>query len=719
MTSSIRHIVAIHRLMIPRKTYNAKGHNQFIQPQKLYKQSAPATDSGKTMDYRKEIDGLRALAVLPVILFHAGFETFSGGFVGVDVFFAISGYLITTIILAELEQGKFSIVNFYERRARRILPALFLVMLASIPFAWVLLTPFDLNSFAESLIAVPLFVSNIFFWREGGYFETSAELKPLLHTWSLAVEEQYYVLFPLFLMLFWKYGKRWIRATLGLTFLASLIVAQWASYAKPDAAFYLLPTRGWELLIGAFAAIYLSQTNQKKFSKCLSELGGWLGVVLIFYAVFAYAKATPFPGFYALAPTLGTALIILFANRQTIVGKFVGNKLFAGIGLISYSAYLWHQPVLAFARHWSTHLDQLLTSLLVTFVLAISYLSWRFIERPFRSKERFDRKFVFTASFVGALVFIFTGYFTSKIDFAREEVMAKELASHGVIYSPNIDERIFIKNRIKYENIAPEAIAIGSSRLMQASSKGTHLDLLNLSVSGASIEDFVAIWELSSNKFNPAYVILGADPWIFNANSGQTRWKSLEAEYGSALSKLGVNKIAGHSQNVSASRLNAAAVKFYDSVNQSKIKAEDDSPSLADKIRKDGSRVYNLAYASKSLEEVERGAPNYVSYAMTNYQYSSEARHILEKFVSELKAQNRKVVLVLSPYHPSLYELMRLQDKNLLEIESIFKEIAVTYGVQLIGSYNPTKVGCSSEDFYDGMHPKEKCIEKVFYELRR
>ena len=151
------------------------------------------------MKYRAEIDGLRALAVLPVILFHAGFEWFSGGFVGVDVFFVISGYLITTIIISEMAEGKFSIVNFYERRARRILPALFFVMAACLPFAWVWLTPNDLKDFGQSLVAVSTFSSNILFWLESGYFDRAAELKPLLHTWSLAVEEQYYILFPIFL----------------------------------------------------------------------------------------------------------------------------------------------------------------------------------------------------------------------------------------------------------------------------------------------------------------------------------------------------------------------------------------------------------------------------------------------------------------------------------------------------------------------------------------
>jgi peptidoglycan/LPS O-acetylase OafA/YrhL len=162
----------------------------------------PAFIEGFLMEYRREIDGLRAIAVSTVILFHAGFETFKGGFVGVDVFFVISGYLITTIILSELDQDRFSIISFYERRARRILPALFFVMLTCIPFAWVLLPPSELKSFFKSLVAVPLFVSNIFFWKDVGYFETAAELKPLLHTWSLAVEEQYYVFFPILLLLF-------------------------------------------------------------------------------------------------------------------------------------------------------------------------------------------------------------------------------------------------------------------------------------------------------------------------------------------------------------------------------------------------------------------------------------------------------------------------------------------------------------------------------------
>jgi peptidoglycan/LPS O-acetylase OafA/YrhL len=206
------------------------------------------------MKYRAEIDGLRALAVLPVILFHAGFEWFSGGFVGVDVFFVISGYLITTIIISEMADGKFSIINFYERRARRILPALFFVMAACLPFAWFWLAPTHLKNFGQSLAAVSTFSSNILFWWESGYFDTAAELKPLLHTWSLAVEEQFYLLFPLLLMITWRLGVRWILTLLALLFLCSLALAHWGAYNYPTASFYMLPTRGWELSLLLFTS---------------------------------------------------------------------------------------------------------------------------------------------------------------------------------------------------------------------------------------------------------------------------------------------------------------------------------------------------------------------------------------------------------------------------------------------------------------------------------
>ena len=362
------------------------------------------------MHYRAEIDGLRAIAVLPVILFHAGYSAFSGGFVGVDIFFVISGYLITSIILSEMEQGRFSIVNFYERRARRILPALFFVMAATLPFAWMWSIPSEFKDFSKSIVAVMVFASNILFWQTSGYFDTAVDSKPLLHTWSLAVEEQYYVLFPIFLLFAWRLGRRNLSALVLLLVIASLMLAQFLTPAAPDASFYLLPTRGWELGIGALVAIYMGKNDQVNVSKAWSELLGLAGLLLIGASIFIYDAGTPFPSVYTLAPTIGTALIILFCRPATVVGWLLTRKAMVGVGLVSYSTYLWHQPLFALARQRSAADPGLLTFTALSLAsIALGYLSWRFVETPFRDRKRIGKRQVFVFSAVGMTIFLAIG----------------------------------------------------------------------------------------------------------------------------------------------------------------------------------------------------------------------------------------------------------------------------------------------------------------------
>lgn len=336
------------------------------------------------MKYRGEIDGLRALAVVPVILFHADIAPFGGGFVGVDVFFVISGYLISTIIINELDAGNFSILRFYERRARRILPALFAVLLASIPFAWAWLMPRDLKDFAQSLVAVTTFSSNFLFWLEAGYFETTAELKPLLHTWSLAVEEQYYIFFPVLLMLLNPLGKRVILISLVGIFLFSFALSQWGIHNRPSATFFLLPARGWELLMGVFAAMYLQK--HPGFTRNLAtEALSLAGLLLIAVPIFIYTDDTPFPGAYALPATVGTALIILFARSGTLAHRLLAARPMVAIGLVSYSAYLWHQPVFAFFKHrFGTAMFDSYVVALIALSLLLATISFWVVERPFR-----------------------------------------------------------------------------------------------------------------------------------------------------------------------------------------------------------------------------------------------------------------------------------------------------------------------------------------------
>lgn len=361
------------------------------------------------MKYRREIDGLRAVAVLPVILFHAGFGSFAGGYVGVDVFFVISGYLITTILINDLEAGQFSLARFYERRARRILPALFFMMICCVPFAWMWMLPSQFKDFSQALVAVSLFASNILFWKKTDYFAPDAEENPLLHTWSLAVEEQFYIFFPILLWLLWRYGReRLFWVIVGLCVI-SLGASEWGWRNAPSANFYLIVTRAWELGAGAICA-FLLHGRAFRQNTALSALG--LG--LIIFSIFAFDGETPFPSLYALAPVVGTALIILFAGSDTVVGRLLSFRAVVGVGLISYSAYLWHQPLFAFAhiRSFDPVGDALMLTLSIV-SLGLGWLSWRYVERPFRhGGGALPRQAgVFAASAAGLAAFIGFGLY--------------------------------------------------------------------------------------------------------------------------------------------------------------------------------------------------------------------------------------------------------------------------------------------------------------------
>jgi peptidoglycan/LPS O-acetylase OafA/YrhL len=360
--------------------------------------------------------------VIPVVLYHAGINWVSGGFVGVDVFFVISGYLITSLILQEEARGQFGLFRFYERRARRILPALFAMMLACIPFAYLWMTPNQLKYFGEGIAAVSLFVSNILFFFHGGYFAAPASLNPLLHTWSLAVEEQFYLLFPLVLIFVWKFGRVTITALIAFIALLSFafahlggsftvhfpfVVKDW-SFVASDFCFYLTPARAWELMAGVLIAIWSPDRITRP--RAATEIAAAIGLLAILCAIFTYDRDTPFPSYYTLLPVLGTIFVILFAGPETWTGRLLSHRAFVGIGLISYSVYLWHLPLLAFARiHGAGESDAWLIDALTLISVPLGYLTWRYIETPFRTKGKFSRAQIFGFVAAGSLFFITVG----------------------------------------------------------------------------------------------------------------------------------------------------------------------------------------------------------------------------------------------------------------------------------------------------------------------
>lgn len=382
------------------------------------------------MFYRPEIDGLRSVAVLPVVFYHAGFTLVSGGFVGVDIFFVISGYLITFLLLRELEQSQtISISKFYERRIRRIIPALIAVSVVSSVAAFNWLPPQTLDHFGAALAATFLFVSNIYFWRNTGYFDSAAELNPLLHTWSLSVEEQFYIFFPLLLLFLFRFRKNRLVLFLILFAAASLTLAQHLVRSNQGAAFYLITSRAWELLIGSLCAIYLTYYTQALPKNPIVREGlSVIGLLFLLSSIFFLDHKVPFPGLAAVPVVLGTAFIICF-SQHTITGKLLSAKPLVAIGLISYSLYLWHQPIFAFARlRCQCEPDFTFYILLILLSFALAYLSWKFIEVPFRHKKKLPSTKVYLycgSAAILLLVFAIAAKFSHGMKFRfSEEVLA-------------------------------------------------------------------------------------------------------------------------------------------------------------------------------------------------------------------------------------------------------------------------------------------------------
>jgi peptidoglycan/LPS O-acetylase OafA/YrhL len=347
--------------------------------------------------YRAEIDGLRALAVVPVILFHFGLGC-PGGFVGVDVFFVISGYLITGIIQRGIEANNFSLAVFWERRVRRIFPALFVVLVASLAFGFWWLNPIELKRLGRCSIAQTCLLSNVYFWRNISYFEGDGDSKPLLHTWSLAVEEQFYLLFPFLLLLLKKLSKKKLLLVLATITLGSFACSEYYARYNAGAAFYLLPMRAWELLVGCMLAIFPRIFKASYYRDNTIALFGVLTVVI---PIVLYDSDTKFPGLNAIPPVLGTAAI-LFAiaqNPKTWVGNLLSFPPVVFVGVISYSLYLWHWPIFVYTRSFFGQFgwDQAIFALILTIVCAT--LSWRLIEIPFRKKDTYFKS-RFQLSFV-------------------------------------------------------------------------------------------------------------------------------------------------------------------------------------------------------------------------------------------------------------------------------------------------------------------------------
>lgn len=412
------------------------------------------------MDYREDINGLRAIAVLGVLIFHFGFDTLSGGFAGVDVFFVISGYLITSILINEISKSSFSYLKFYEKRIRRLFPALFATAFSSFIAGYFIFMPDELKELGQSLIATVAYLSNIFFWLKSDYFSGPSELKPLLHTWSLAVEEQYYLIFPTVAVLCLKRGMRLFTSIIITLIIISFTASMLLIESYPSMVFYISPFRFWELLAGSLLAVVV---NKKIFlPKPLNNTAPYIGLSLIILSFFVLNERVMFPGWAALMPVAGSILIIWARPSKSLFNSILSSQFMQFTGKISYSLYLWHWPIVVFYGYWIIREFELIEKiLLLTVTYIVAWLSWRFIEHPFRYQKSvgYTPKLTYFSAISTSIILVFVGFYLhikegipSRVDMPvpMVEVPAKsrELLNKSNTCFLNVDES-YLKWRLE------------------------------------------------------------------------------------------------------------------------------------------------------------------------------------------------------------------------------------------------------------------------------
>ncbi len=432
--------------------------------------------------YISDIDGLRALAVIAVIFYHAGYKWVPGGFIGVDVFFVISGYLITRNIAFDIEHKNFSFFDFYVRRARRLFPALFVTLLLSLIIAYQLFSPTDLERFGQSLLYANMSLSNFFFMSESGYFDAGSNLKPLLHTWSLSVEEQFYLVWPFLLVgLFWFRNKTFILVFLLLSTVASLLASYIYTETNPSVSFFMLPFRVFEFSIGALVLwVEPFKLRQKYIYDFLTLIG--LGLILLSIIVFTHTMN--FPGYAALVPSIGAGLII-YASSFSTIGIILRNKIAVGIGLISYSLYLVHWPLIVFYGYWK--LGEITDTEKVIFVAAsfvLGFILWKYIERPWRLSRTDDVKTHFTfivpalmllIAFAAANTWGYKGFpnrFPDEFQLSKEELLKER---HR--YWSNNDKEIIINGKNGEDNVIVLGNSYGIDLIYSLRENGSNLNI--------------------------------------------------------------------------------------------------------------------------------------------------------------------------------------------------------------------------------------------------
>lgn len=677
--------------------------------------------------YEGHIDGLRALAISFVVAFHIWPGIFPLGWAGVDAFFVVSGYLITHGLIRDISSGRFSFIGFLVRRLRRLYPQLLTMLATTSVAALVVFNSEEIREFAVRQISAMAYLSNILFSLEGSYFAETKYLNPLLHTWSLGVEEQFYILAPLALLLIWKM-RAWGNLPMLLSLGATLSFVIWAYLQTgmvfpthgTDLAFYWLPARAWELLAGGLLAwsLHFSKT---KFQKNLALIVVAGQVVMTVLAALFFS--TLWPSVINAVSVLTTTILIQFGSDQKL--RFLAYGFIREVGLLSYAIYIWHWPIISFLTIMFGSLEDNLglagVALLATALTSL--LSFKFIEIRFRYRgEAISRARVKTFGLASALGLISVLLLNAPLLQSAEKQSAQVLEQAEVIYFSGLNERIFVQERLELikGHDKWEALAIGSSRMMQVDSNVVGRPTMNISVFGANIEDLVYLALEGQRATGVKEIYISLDPWMLNENYNDARWTTFFAEGTPQVEAALTGDDYFHSygrENLSPDPSIPSII--FDSVNLSEkfLVASDMHPEVLNKLTHEGRLILSRSAESDSLN-FEEIASYWTHGSLDNFDLSTRKLEYTNQLVRALVDLKVSVNFVLFPYHPAILEGdSQLEARaTITHIEETISKLATRLDVPVFGSFDPESVGCVADDFLDAIHPRQNCSAKVLNE---
>ena len=502
--------------------------------------------------------------------------------------------------------------------------------------------------------------------------------------------------------------------------LLSLIICQTAALKTGgNLNFYFTLSRAWELGLGALTAYYLYHNSQKKL-KSNQNFYSISGLLLILFSIFFFDKKTLHPSILTVIPTAGTILIIIFANKNSIINKIFSNYIFVKIGLVSYSFYLWHQPLLAFGKIYHGELSFLLKILLIFISLIFSFLTYFYIEKLFRNRKKIKTPFFIKLMSICVLIFLLISItiintYNARSILSTEYNLAKKISEGHTVFLPNLDKRNFSKFKILVSEKQIDNLIVGSSRISFIGEKILNSSSLNLSVGTATIEDQIALTLMGIEKIELSRIFLAADPWLFNETQFKPysdRWKSLRSEYYRSIHKIqndeSIIKIFDEKElNKAKSNLGSIVEKVYKFLNLRQAKLVQPKNKDGDYVSySDGTEKFNI----KSIKVT--GTP--IKYFMSPYVHSTKKEDLFKKFIDYLIKNKKEVTLVLVPFYEDSYNLTVNESNLILEREDFFTKLAKNKNLKIIGSYNPKILNCNKNEFYDDIHPTERCHMKMF-----